>query len=266
MLTTKLIDFDNVVSGVESRSSWNELDLETQAHKYAVLGGHLAPMTVKRIDHETYAVIGDKLQNSQKFWVAVKASEMNLLDDGGMMHAYIVEDKQAIACIEEEAQKQVQPTDDEILDAIIQLDEENGTDNYLPIFHYRAKFPNLSRKEQDLALYRLEASDKIELSALQETRAYTVAQVEEGIPQDIGGRLFFIIVEKPTEKPTKLDKPQKQTRNPELVQLSNAIALDNYRDIQKALRPFKKKQKAIRLNAPKQQLTNWATKILMAAA
>ena len=285
------------------------------------------------------------------------------------------------------------PTDDKVLEKIVQLDEENGTDNYLPIFHYRAAFSHLSRKQQDEALYRLEASDRIKLSALQEVRSYTPEQINEGISQDVGGRLFFIVVEKPTNKPkpanksanprifpidynaiefkpivsrkhwtesflkkeaekyalsggklfpltvkpsgygrdgrggfqkftligdemqnsknfwifikatemglienngssyliyahiegyeeievfvngTKIEKqkpnnklePVTTVRSPELVQLSNAIALDSYRAIQKALKPFKK-QKAIRLNAPKQQLANWATEILIAAA
>jgi predicted transcriptional regulator len=87
------------------------------------------------------------------------------------------------------------PNDEEILNLIRELDEELGTDNYLPIYHMRQRLqPPLSRKELDLALYRLEASDKIELSSLQDVRAYTPEQVEAGIPQDIGGRLFFIIV------------------------------------------------------------------------
>ena len=87
------------------------------------------------------------------------------------------------------------PEDEEILNLIRELDQEWGTDNYLPIYHLRQSLqPLLSRQEVDLALYRLEAGDKIELSSLQEVRAYTKEQVEAGIPQDIGGRLFFIIV------------------------------------------------------------------------
>jgi len=87
------------------------------------------------------------------------------------------------------------PNDEEILSLIRELDEELGTDNYLEIYHLRQRLqPPLSRKDLDLALYRLAANDKIELSSLQEVRAYTEEQVEAGIPQDIGGRLFFIIV------------------------------------------------------------------------
>jgi hypothetical protein len=87
------------------------------------------------------------------------------------------------------------PTDDEVLDIIKALDEEHMTENYLPIYLYRAALPQLTRSEQDNVLYRLAASDRIELSALQEVRSYTEEQISAGIPQDIGGRLFFIVVE-----------------------------------------------------------------------
>ena len=86
------------------------------------------------------------------------------------------------------------PTDSEILAVIRDLDHNLSTDNYLPIFHLREKLqPPFSRTELDQALYRLERSDQIELSSLQEVRCYTLEQVEAGIPQNIGGRLFFII-------------------------------------------------------------------------
>ena len=86
------------------------------------------------------------------------------------------------------------PTDPEILAVIRDLDHNLSTDNYLPIFHLREKLqPPFSRTELDQALYRLERSDQIELSSLQEVRCYTLEQVEAGIPQNIGGRLFFII-------------------------------------------------------------------------
>lgn len=86
------------------------------------------------------------------------------------------------------------PTDSEILAVIRDLDQNLGTNNYLPIFHLRHKLqPPLSREELDLALYRLEKSDQIELSSLQEVSSYTPEQIEAGIPQDIGGSLFFII-------------------------------------------------------------------------
>jgi hypothetical protein len=84
--------------------------------------------------------------------------------------------------------------DEEILQVIQDLDRQLGTENYLPIFHLREKLqPPMSREELDQALYRLEKQEKIELSSLQEVRAYTSEQIDAGIAQDIGGPLFFII-------------------------------------------------------------------------
>ncbi|TAE60676.1 MAG: transcription factor RcaD [Nostocales cyanobacterium] len=87
------------------------------------------------------------------------------------------------------------PSDEQILETIKKLDRELGTENYLPIFHLREKLqPPLSRDELDQALYRLQRNDKIDLSSLQEPIAYTPEQIDAGIPQNIGGSLFFIIV------------------------------------------------------------------------
>ena len=86
------------------------------------------------------------------------------------------------------------PSDEEILEIIRGLDRQFRTDNYLPIFHLRERLqPPLSREELDRALYRLERNDLIELSALQEVRAYTPEQIDAGIPQNVGGHLFFIM-------------------------------------------------------------------------
>jgi hypothetical protein len=83
----------------------------------------------------------------------------------------------------------------EILQMIRDLDEELGTENYLPIFHLRQKLqPPLSREDLDQALYRLEGSGQIELSALVEAGRYSPEQVDAGIPQRAGSRLFFIKV------------------------------------------------------------------------
>ncbi|MBW4674936.1 MAG: transcription factor RcaD [Desmonostoc geniculatum HA4340-LM1] len=84
---------------------------------------------------------------------------------------------------------------EEILQIIEKLDRELGTENYLPIFHLREKLqPPLSRDELDKALYRLQKNDQIELSSLQEVSGYTPEQIDTGIPQNIGGSLFFITV------------------------------------------------------------------------
>lgn len=88
-----------------------------------------------------------------------------------------------------------QPDDAEILYTIQELDKELGTENYLPIFHLRQKLqPPLSRTQLDRALYRLERNNQIELSTLQEVRFYTPNQIDAGIPQEIGGPLFFIMM------------------------------------------------------------------------
>lgn len=83
--------------------------------------------------------------------------------------------------------------DEEILQIIQELDRELGTQNYLPIFHLRENLqPPFSRDELDKVLYRLQENDQIEFSTLQEAHAYTPEQINTGIPQNIGGPLFFI--------------------------------------------------------------------------
>ena len=85
------------------------------------------------------------------------------------------------------------PSDGEVLQLIRDLDLNLGTQNYLPIFHLRAKLqPPLSRQEVDEILYRLQRQDKIELSSLVDALGYTSEQISAGIVQDIGGCLFFI--------------------------------------------------------------------------
>ncbi|MBP0001536.1 MAG: hypothetical protein J7641_21525 [Cyanobacteria bacterium SID2] len=86
------------------------------------------------------------------------------------------------------------PNDVDIWYAIEELDRQLDTDNYLPIFYLRERLqPPLTRAELDSALYRLQRNDRVELSSLQEAAHYTPEQIEAGIPQDIGGPLFFII-------------------------------------------------------------------------
>ncbi|MBO1349419.1 MAG: hypothetical protein EBE86_019445 [Hormoscilla sp. GUM202] len=106
----------------------------------------------------------------------------------------------------------IAPSDEEILQLIRDLDQQLRTDNYLPIFHLREKLqPPLSREELDRALYRLEINNLIQLSALQEVIAYTKEQIDAGIPQNIGGRLFFIIVESKPGSPRRSAGSQYRT-------------------------------------------------------
>ena len=46
----------------------------------------------------------------------------------------------------------------------------------------------------DAILYRLQKTNRIDFSTLQEVSAYTPEQIDAGIPQNIGGQLFFLIV------------------------------------------------------------------------
>jgi hypothetical protein len=92
------------------------------------------------------------------------------------------------------AESTSKPSDEAILQIIRNLDQELGTENYLPIFHLRQKLqPPLSREELDRALYHLQRNDQIELSSLVDPTPYTPEQIDAGIPQDIGGSLFFIV-------------------------------------------------------------------------
>lgn len=85
--------------------------------------------------------------------------------------------------------------DEVILQIILKLDRELGTDNYLPIFHLRQKLqPGLSREDLDQALYRLQRNNIIELRALVHAQDYTDEQVNTGISQRSGSPLFFIKV------------------------------------------------------------------------
>jgi len=87
------------------------------------------------------------------------------------------------------------PTDAEILQLIQDLDKELGTNNYLPIFYLRQQLqPTLSKEELEQALYRLQKQEQIELSALVHTQNYTPEQINAGINQRVGSKLFFIQV------------------------------------------------------------------------
>ena len=82
--------------------------------------------------------------------------------------------------------------DNEIYQAICNLDRQHQTDNYLPIFYLRKQFPSLSREKLDKALYRLQKSGKIDFSTLASVEAYTPEELEAGISQLVGGALFYI--------------------------------------------------------------------------
>ncbi len=95
----------------------------------------------------------------------------------------------------ESTQPKEKLTDEEVLTSIIQLDQEHNTNNYLPISYLRDQLqPRFTREELDQVLYRLEGNQKIETSSLVETKKYSPEQIRAGIPQNVGGPLFFITV------------------------------------------------------------------------
>jgi hypothetical protein len=92
-------------------------------------------------------------------------------------------------------EQSVKPDAQEILSLIQTLDQQWGTDNYLPLFYLRDSLQDrLARSELDDCLYDLQRQDKIELSTLQDVTAYSDTQLAAGIPQDMGGALFFVSV------------------------------------------------------------------------
>ncbi|MEO0458190.1 MAG: hypothetical protein AAF152_16640 [Cyanobacteria bacterium P01_A01_bin.114] len=95
--------------------------------------------------------------------------------------------------IDRGAESAGKPNESAVLETITRLDRQLNTDNYLPLFHLRDQLP-LSRDELDRHLYELQRLDKIELSTLQDVTAYSEAQLAAGIPQDVGGALFFVSV------------------------------------------------------------------------
>jgi len=85
-------------------------------------------------------------------------------------------------------------TGDRLYDLIAQLDRQHNTHNYLPIYYLRDRLqPMMDREVVDRALYALQRADRLELSSLQEAAHYTAEEINAGIPQDIGGPLFFLI-------------------------------------------------------------------------
>lgn len=87
------------------------------------------------------------------------------------------------------------PESEDILALVETLDQALESQNYLPLFHLRhAVQPPLTSDQLDQMLYQLQREDKIELSSLQDAIAYTPDQLRAGIPQDIGGALFFVSI------------------------------------------------------------------------
>lgn len=82
--------------------------------------------------------------------------------------------------------------DEQIIQAIRELDSQYNTDNFLPIYYLREKL-NLTKEAFDREIYRLQREDKIELSSLQESMIYTRKQISAGLGE-MSRPLFFISI------------------------------------------------------------------------
>jgi hypothetical protein len=83
------------------------------------------------------------------------------------------------------------------MEVIRELDKELNTNGYLPIYHFRARMlqNHITRAKQDAALYKLQREGKIDLGSVVESGRYTRQQLKQGIHQNAGGPLFFIMIE-----------------------------------------------------------------------
>jgi hypothetical protein len=83
-------------------------------------------------------------------------------------------------------------SDEDILHTIKDL-ECKLQRKYLPLFYLREKLqPPLSREDFDRSLFRLENKGHIELSAITRGWRYSEEELNAGIPQRAGSRLFFV--------------------------------------------------------------------------
>ena len=85
------------------------------------------------------------------------------------------------------------PNDGDVLQTIIDLDKQNNTDNYLPIFHLRRYYEEvMTREELDQILYNLQRENKLSLSRLIDGSKYSREEYQAGIPQKVGGVIFYL--------------------------------------------------------------------------
>jgi predicted transcriptional regulator len=85
-----------------------------------------------------------------------------------------------------------QLSDEDVLQTIEDLDRRLQK-KYLPLFYLREKLqPPLSREDLDRSLFRLENKGHIELSAITRGWRYSEEELNAGIPQRAGSRLFFV--------------------------------------------------------------------------
>ena len=144
--------------------------------------------TIKDISAMKYPLKTTMSQNSANFVSHLVENGNNSLYSAKVIYNYKTD------ILANNGEKQL-ISDEQVLQTICDLDRQLNTNNYLPIFYLREKLqPFLSREELDLALYRLQRQNKLELSSIVESSKYTSEQLQAGIPQNVGGCLFFLIV------------------------------------------------------------------------
>ena len=153
-------------------------------------------------------------------FIAIVDNGLELIDESDRPDA----ENQSTQTVETSTTETVLPTAPEVIATIKRLDSENGAKNCLPIFYYRNTYPNLSRKIQDEMLCALAKASKIKLSPLQEVQAYTPEEVEAGIPQDVGGPLFFITVNEDDGDGDKKSTPEPSPTDGKKIQPAPATA------------------------------------------
>lgn len=122
-------------------------------------------------------------------------AEVWLTPQGQFCLAEILNQFQILRQTPAEVSAPPKPTESEVLETIQILDQEVGSQNYLPIFHLRQKFQTLfSRDELDEILYQLQRNDQIELRAIVHTQDYSPEQLSAAIQTRSGSPLFFIKV------------------------------------------------------------------------
>ncbi len=133
--------------------------------------------------------LSKQLLNNYLIFIRKYFREKIKLESKSNQHSTIVDDKLTTD------NNQAQPNEREILETIIKLDQELNTDNYLPIFHLRNKYKSiLTRQELDNILYSLQKQNKLSMSRLVDGSKYTSEEYNAGIPQQVGGSIFYLIV------------------------------------------------------------------------
>lgn len=145
-----------------------------------------------RAENEQLKTENDRLTNDRKSVAKVLCSLSDRIAELEATSEPTVTTEQVATKSEPDQAPAPDKNDADTLYATVQTtDRELGTENYTPICHIRPKL-DWTRDRFDAALYSLMRSDRIEVSSLQEANMYEPDQIDAGIPQNMGGCLFFI--------------------------------------------------------------------------